>query len=85
MPDREKPPFMNEVYAANRARLSVKDLDPYATQWVALARDGSAILAGAAELPDLEKVLVAKGIDPSDVVYEYIPDEDTLFGGAELL
>jgi hypothetical protein len=70
---------------AIRTRFPTKDLDPYVGQYVAFAPDGSAILAGAPDLPALEKALAAAGKNISDSVVDYIEAEDTVVGGAELL
>jgi hypothetical protein len=42
------------------------------------------IVASAADLPTLEQALSEKGVDLNSLVLGYIPEEDILFGGAEL-
>jgi hypothetical protein len=70
-------------YRRNREQLSAEVLAPYAGQHVAFSADGSKILDGDADLAELERKLAERGIDPSTVVFDFIPAEDTLIGGAE--
>ncbi len=75
---------LDQDYEANRANFDAESLHAYAGQVVAFSRDGRTILANADDLAALEKALDEKKIAPGEVVLEYIPQEDILFGGAEL-
>jgi hypothetical protein len=50
-----------------------------------LDADGTSILASAEDLGKLEERLVAGGIDPQEVVFDRVEDDDLVFGAAELL
>jgi hypothetical protein len=71
-------------YERNRARIPREELQRHAGQWVAFSLDGSRILAGAENLPELEKRLATAGEDPEQVALERIEWEDSLAGGSEL-
>jgi hypothetical protein len=72
-------------FRENRAKFTLDELRPYLGQWVAFSKDGTRIEAAAADFLDLERVLVERGIDPQQVMFEQLFPEDTIFGGAELL
>jgi hypothetical protein len=72
-------------YELNRANIPLGELRRYDGQWVALAADGSRILAGAATIAELEDHLTTIGQDPQHVAFERIELEDSQLGGAELL
>ena len=75
------------VFQTNRARISLDELKQYDGQWVAFSIDGRRILAGAADLIELDQQLVAAGIDPEKAAFEWIELEngDSRIGGAEFL
>lgn len=56
----------------NRAKIPVEDLIPYEDNWVAWNGDSTRILAWGKEWDDVERELVSKGIDASQVIFEYI-------------
>ncbi len=78
-------PFPVAQYQANRNRIPEEELHRYAGQWVAFSPDGASIVESGPDLAALDRRLTKAGKDLSDVVVGYIPDEDTLVGGAELL
>jgi hypothetical protein len=55
----------------------------YRGQWVAFSLDGRRIVASAAELGELDTLLVRRGEDPEKVALEFIDFEDSYLGGAE--
>lgn len=78
-------PASGRGYEVNRARhFRTADLRGYVGQIVAFSRDGCTILGSGADLAALEQVLGERKIDTSEVVLEFIPEDDMLFGGAEL-
>ena len=73
------------IYEDNRARLSGDEWKLYDGQWVALSRDGTAILAAASTLEALVEELSALGKRAEDVALEKVDREDSSYlGGAEL-
>jgi hypothetical protein len=72
------------VYRENRARFPAAELRRFAGQWVAFSADGSRILDGAADYEELERRLAEAERDPQEVVFEHVPETDTLLGGSEL-
>jgi hypothetical protein len=60
-------------YAANRRRFPPDELAKHAGRYVAFSLDGSRIVASAASEEELERQLLASGIDPSQVVGSFIP------------
>jgi hypothetical protein len=76
-----------QLYRNNRVTFPPIELEKYRGQWIAFSADGHHIVAGAANLGDLEEQLAALGEDPQQVVLEHIPgpDDETYLGGAESL
>jgi hypothetical protein len=63
-------------YHANRCNFPPEKLAPYHGQYVAWSPDGSRILASADTMEAVEEKLIAAGIDPSQVVGDYIDPPD---------
>jgi hypothetical protein len=69
----------------NRNRYPFEQLTPFEGQHVAWRLDGKRILASGEDRETVEKKLVAAGIDPSQVVFDYIdPPERESIGRALL-
>jgi hypothetical protein len=69
---RPDPPGL-EFANANRAAFPVEQLIPYEGRYVAWSADSTRILASGADLFEVERNVVAAGLDPSQVIYEFIP------------
>jgi hypothetical protein len=70
------------LFSENRNRYSPADLLPFAGQHIAWSLDGTHILASGKDLDEVETRLLAAGVDPSQVVHDYVPPLDmVLFGG----
>ena len=63
----------------NRTAFPLDELVPYEGKHVAWKADGTTILASGEDMEDVETKLVAMGIDPSRVVFDYIPLPDDTF------
>ena len=61
------------TYAQNRRRFPPEELAKFAGKYVAFSLDGTCILASGATEEELEKELLANGIDPSQIVGSYVP------------
>jgi hypothetical protein len=71
---RLEPPDLSS-FDENRRQFPLEKLAAYAGQFVAWNPDGTRILASAASMEAVEEKLIAAGIDPSQVVGDYIdPD-----------
>ncbi|HKI30642.1 MAG TPA: hypothetical protein VKA46_02030 [Gemmataceae bacterium] len=64
------------TFEENRRRFPPEELMKYADQNIAWSIDGTRILASGKDLAEVEDKLVAMGIDPSKVVFAWIPDPD---------
>jgi hypothetical protein len=73
-----------KIYLANRHLLPYERLLPYAGQWVALSWDGTTFLAASPDLLDLERRLTEAGIDPENVAFDRVPEDDICLGAGEL-
>jgi hypothetical protein len=71
-PHKPNPPGF-EFAAINRAVFPVEQLIPYEGKCVAWTADSTRILTSGADLIEVEKNLVEAGIDPSQVIFEFIP------------
>jgi hypothetical protein len=58
----------------NRAAFPLDELIRYRGQYVAWNGDSTRIVASGPDIPNVEAKLAAAGIDPTKVVYEYIPE-----------
>lgn len=71
-----KDPPGREHYNRNRTSHPPEMLWPYINQYIAWQGDGMCILASGKDPYEVEAKLVAMGIDPSQVVFEFVPDPD---------
>jgi hypothetical protein len=70
------------TYHNNRCRFPPEQLSPYYGKHVAWSLDGLRILASGEDIDDVERQLEAVGVDPSQVVHDYIPPPElVLLGG----
>ena len=65
-------PWLDAQYFENRGKFPPEELAKYAGQYVAWSWDGAQILASGTTMEEVEQQLVAAGIDPSQVVGEYV-------------
>ncbi len=69
---RPDPPGL-EFANTNRAAFPVEQLIPYEGGYVAWSADSTRILASGIDLFEVERNVLAAGLDPSQVIYEFIP------------
>lgn len=72
----QPPDFDGWLFTVNRNNFPLDELVKYAGKHVAWSLDGSQILASGEDDEDLDKNLVAAGIDPSRVVHSYVEPLD---------
>jgi hypothetical protein len=71
-----EPPDLR-LYTENRRRFPAEQLVPYHGKFVAWSPDGTRILASGAERKEVWQQLEEAGLDPSQVVNDYIdPPEE---------
>ena len=68
-----------QFFNQNRVLHPPEDLLPYANQHVAWTADGTRLLTNGLTEDEVEEKLVAMGINPNQVVFEYIPDPDEVY------
>ncbi len=59
-------------YHENRCNVRPEDLKAYAGQFVVWSLDGRRMLASGEDRPTVARLLQAAGIDPSEVVHDFI-------------
>jgi hypothetical protein len=64
------------TFEENQRRFPQDELLKYTNQNIAWSIDGTRILASGKDLAEVEDKLVAMGIDPGKVVFDWIPDPD---------
>jgi len=70
------------LYFQNRPRFPIDELQRYVGRHIAWSPDGMHILASGETMEAVEQQLIAAGIDPSQVIGDYIPfGDEVLFGG----
>jgi hypothetical protein len=67
----------------NRAAFPAADLAKYRGQWVAFSVDGRRIVAGAADLVELDTLLLAMGENPEQVALECVDSEASFITAPE--
>jgi hypothetical protein len=72
--DRSDIPWLTRTYFESQAKVRPEDLLPYAGQYIAWNWDGDHILDSAEDREQLWDKLVAAGMNPHRVAFEYIPD-----------
>lgn len=65
-------PWLDKTFFENQAKVPPEALLPYAGRHIAWSWDGSRILDSAEEQEQLWDKLVAAGIDPHRVVFDYM-------------
>jgi hypothetical protein len=76
--------MVSTEFRTNRLNFPQAELDQYRGQWVAFRADGRTIVAHAGTFAELLERLAAQGLQPEEVVFEGIPDEDMCLGAEEL-
>lgn len=76
MPLTPPAPAGRESFDENRAKHPGEALLAYANRVVAWQADGTRILADGATLDEVEERLRAAGVNPNQVVFEFIPGPD---------
>lgn len=69
------------TFAKNRAAFPVDELAKFVGKWVAFSPDGTKIVATHEDVEILDKLVRQAGYDPRAVVFEGVPEEDTIYGG----
>jgi hypothetical protein len=71
------------LFLPNRYAFPLDELMKYEGQWLAWSHDGTSIIASSSESPEaVWNALVAAGMNPSEHVFDYIPDSNyTHLGG----
>jgi hypothetical protein len=67
------PPF-DEHYYENRRNFPPEELAKYYGRHVAYSWDGSSIVANGDSYEEVQEKVKAAGLDPSRVVFGYVPD-----------
>lgn len=65
-------PWLERIFFENQEKFPPEQLLPYAGQYIAWSWDGSRILDSAEEQEQLRQKLVAAGINPQRVVFQYV-------------
>ena len=66
--------WLDAQHFENRRNFPPEELDKYAGQYVAWSWDGSRILASAEDRDPLWEKLVAMGVNPHRVVFQYVDE-----------
>jgi hypothetical protein len=65
-----------QFFSQNRATHPLDITAPYFNKYIAWKADGTKILASGESLEALEANLITMGIDPGQIVSEFVPDPD---------
>jgi hypothetical protein len=65
-----------QTFDENHRRFPHEELMKYVNQVIAWSWDGTRILASGKDPLEVNEKLVAMGIDPSRVVFDWVPDPD---------
>jgi hypothetical protein len=65
----------SNLYNENFSKIPYEEIAKYAGRYIAVTPDGSRILMAGDYYDDVDDKLIAAGIDPSQVVHDYIPPE----------
>lgn len=71
------PPDLS-LYHQNRPKIPQEELAKHAGRYVAFSPDGSRVVASGSTMEEVEQVLQAAGIDPSQVVGSYLPPPEVV-------
>ena len=75
-PNHSDIPWLEPIFFENQRKFPPEELARYEDQHIAWSWDGAHIVASARDEEELERKLHEAGIDPSRVVYDYIPPLD---------
>jgi hypothetical protein len=82
MIDKETGVFVPDfsMYSWNRVKFPAEELLKYPDEWVAFSPDGTRILAHGKVFEEVRAAMRAKGLNPSDAVWDQLPPagEDTI-------
>ena len=67
-------PWLEPIFFENQRKVKPETLLPYAGQHIAWSWDGSQILAADADRRALDQKLRDAGIDPLQVIHDYVED-----------
>jgi hypothetical protein len=81
MISKNRDPWTDPVFLENQRRFPVEHLLSYAGQHIAWSWDGSRIVASGADREELGEKLRTAGIDPLNVIYDFVDDPNTSFLG----
>jgi hypothetical protein len=73
-PDYDLYPWTNPVFVENRKNFPAEELEKYRGMQIAWSLDGSRIVASGRDHDELERNLLAAGIDPLRVFCSYVED-----------
>lgn len=74
--NKKQPAWIGPDYYENRNKFPPEELAKYAGKYIAFSLDGTSILASGDTHEEMEKELIAAGIDPSQVVGSYVDTPD---------
>jgi hypothetical protein len=85
MNSKQYPSFAEKmrVFLPNRAKYPPEQLIQYVGQWVAFNAEGTEIVAHGPDIRSMALQMTERGIDPQEVVSEYVDDGSSYIGGAE--
>jgi hypothetical protein len=66
-------------------RLPPEAYENHRGRWIALDEHGTRIIASSDDLAALEDLLVARGVDLEEAIFDFVENDDGCLGGAELL
>lgn len=72
------------AYLANRPNFPAEEWLRHVGRQIAMSWDGKAILASDPTFEGLMQRLEEQGIDPNEVSFGYVPEEDMCYGAQEL-
>jgi hypothetical protein len=71
------PPWVDgNLFNINRNKVPAEEILKYSGMEVAWKQDGTQIIAGAKTFEELVAKIESLGIDPSQVVFSYVPTDD---------
>jgi hypothetical protein len=65
-------PWLDAAYFENQRNFPLEELARYRGQHIAWSWDGSRIVASGADEQEVRQKLLAAGLDPSRVVFDYV-------------
>ena len=69
-------PWLPKEFFENQKKVTPAERAKYDGQHIAWSWDGSRVVASGADLDEVEQKVIAAGIDPSRVVFDYVPPGD---------